>query len=610
MKTLITCTIALGALVAEGRIVNVAEHGIVPGQDGTYALNSLIKSIENEPGVTLSFPKGDYEFHAENALEMHRAVANHDNGLKRMVFPLFNHRNITIEGNGSMFMMHGRVVPFTIERVEGITLRNFSIDWAQSFHAELKCIERDVEKKAAVFELDEKRYPHKIKNGQLLFDRMGQEDPIGSNMVWDPETRAPIYDTDRYALNSWKPIKVSKPGKNRIKIEGGFKKEPPPVGTILVAHGVHPTSRLCPAIHVTNSKDLKIENVVVHDAGGMGLIVERTENITLDGMKVTSTEERIVSTRADATHYIGCKGLIKVENCVFEHMLDDAINVHGAYVPVAEYLGNKELLCNISHFQQWGLTFGEPGDKVCLMSRLTVLPLFETTIEDIRILNEHRFVLTLKEVPEVMPNVPLSVENLTWYPDLVFRKNIVRENRARSILVTTKGKVLIEDNHLSSQMHGILIEGDNNKWYESGAVEDVVIRNNEFVNIGFACDNRYPLLASPLFNDTQHMGEGRYHRNIKFIDNTIRSFNGHMVEARSCEGLTISGNKMVFSTDYPAIEEGEAIKLDYCSNVSIVKNDAEGFAPLRITQTVDTESVTIKKNTGFQAAEGMKAAKN
>ncbi|MDZ8117455.1 right-handed parallel beta-helix repeat-containing protein [Pontiella agarivorans] len=600
MKSLLACTVILGALAAQARIINVSDHGIAPGKDNTFALNRLLESIGNESGVTLNFPKGTYDFHQDNAAEVYRAVSNHDNGLKRIIFPLFDHKDITIEGNGSLFLMHGRVVPFTLERASGITLKNFSIDWEQSFHAELKCIERDIAKQSAVFECDETLYPNKIDNGMLMFDRMGQWDPIGANMVWDKDTHAPIYNTDRYAVQGWKPNKVSKPGKNKIKLEKCFKKEPPPVGSTLVVYGVHPTSRLCPAIHITNSKNVKIENVTVHDAGGMGLIVERTENIELDGMKVTSNSQRVVSTRADATHFIGCKGLIKVENCVFEHMLDDAINVHGAYVPVVEYLGNNQFLCNISHFQQWGLIFAEPGDRIALMDRSTVLPVSETTVTDIKILNEHRFVLTVAGVPEKLPEI-MSVENLTWNPDLEFRNNIVRENRARSILVTTKGKVIIENNYLSSQMHGILIEGDNNKWYESGAVQDVMIRNNEFVNPGYARDNRYPLLASPLFTKDQRMGEGRYHRNITFENNTVRSFNGHLVEARSVDGLKILNNKLIYSDDYPKAEEGETIELEYCNNVEISGNSASGFDHPITIKTEDTENLTIGKNKGFTA---------
>ncbi len=591
---------AAAALQAHGRVVNVAEHGVVPGADATLALGRLIESLDGEEGVTLLFPKGRYDFHAENAKEAYRPVANHDNGLKRMVFPLFGLKNIVIDGSGSLFMMHGRVVPITLEGVDGATLRNFTIDWIRSFHAELEVVERDAG--SAVFEIDPQAYPYTIRNGELLFDRYGQEDPIGANIVFDPKTRAPIYNTDAFALNSWKPVKASHAGKNRVRIEGGFKEEPPPVGSVMIAYGVHPTSRLCPAIHVTNSKDLRIENVAVLDAGGMGLIVERTENIALEGMKVTSSAGRLVSTRADATHFIGCKGTIQVENCLFEHMLDDGINVHGAYVPVAEYLGNNQFLCDISHFQQWGLTFGAPGDRIALLSRLTVLPLFETSITGLKVLNEHRFIITVATLPEPLPDVPLSVENLSWHPELVMRNNTIRENRARSVLVTTKGPVLIENNYFSSQMHGILIEGDNNKWYESGAVGDVTIRSNRFVNIGYSCDNRYPLLASPLLNETQHLGEGRYHRNIRFIDNLIESFNGNLVEARSVEGLVVSGNTMVFSPSYPETEEGPAINLDYCDNVAIGNNLAKGFEhPLRIART-DSENLDIGMNRGFDAS--------
>ena len=171
-----------------------------------------------------------------------------------------------------------------------------------------------------------------------------------------------------------------------------------------------------------------------------------------------------MATRADATHFLGCKGLVHLENCRLEHMLDDGINVHGAYVKIEEYVGDHTFLCEISHRQQRGLTFAEPGDQVMITSRETVLPIFESTVSDVDILNEQRLLITLTKLPKVMPEGPLSLENLTWYPDVVMRNNVIRDHRARSALITTKGKVVIENNYFSSQMHGILIEGDNNSW--------------------------------------------------------------------------------------------------------------------------------------------------
>lgn len=595
---LLLCAALLCPQPTEAREVNVADHGIVPGKDITFLLHRLIESVKGESDVTLVFPQGQYDFHPENAVETYRAVANHDNGLKRIGFPLFGGDNITIDGGGSLFLFHGRMVPFTIDRVHGATLKDFSIDWIRSFHAELPVVESNEQAKSFVVAIDPKLYPYTITNGKLLFDRYGQQDPIGSNIVFDPKTRAPIFWTRDYSVNG-KKAKVTSNGMGRCRIDNAVKKSPP-AGSVLVAYGVHPTSRLCPAIHVTNAHDVRIENVTVHEAGGMALIVERTENVSLDGMVVTSSEDRVAATRADATHFIGCGGTIRLENCLFEHMLDDGINVHGAYVKVAEYLGDREFICEISHFQQWGLIFAEPTDKVALISRTTLLPLHATTVEKIEVLNEHRFLMTLSDVPETLPDGPLSVENLTWYPNLVMRKNTIRENRARSVLVTTKGNVLIEDNYFSSQMHGILIEGDNNKWYESGAVQDVTIRNNVFENIGFASGDAYPLLVSPLLTSEQRLGEGYYHGNIHFVNNELKSFNGHLALARSVKGLNLSGNNMKFSDDYPSVTGSPAIRLEYCDAVTIKDNTVQGFEhELAITLAADATNVKVGGNVGF-----------
>ena len=581
-----------------GKVINVADYGIKPGEDITLKVNQLLAELENSDGVTLNFPKGQYDFYPDFAVEKYRYVANHDNGLKRMGFPIYNMKNVTIDGNGSTFMFHGRVVPFTVESSQGVTLKNFTVDFIRPFHAELKVVESDNKAKTFTAEIDTSQSPYQIKDGKIYFDRLGQIDDLGANILFDPKTRSPHFNTRSYQIRS-ASVKARAAGKGRVKFEN-LSKKAPPVGTIQIVYGSHPTSRLVPGIHITNSKDVKIENGTVLAAGGMALIVERTENIHLDGFTVTSGEGRIVATRADATHFIGCKGVIKVENSVLEHMLDDGINVHGAYVNIDEYMGENKFLASISHFQQMGLVFGEAGDDVAILSRETVLPFFKTKIKSVSAINEKRFLIELESTPENIPSGPLSLENLTWNPDLIFRNNKVRENRARSVLVTTKGKVLIENNYFNSQMHGILIEGDNKFWYESGAVEDVTIRGNEFVNGGYVGTEAYPLLASPMFTPEQRIGEGHYHRNIKFNNNTLKGFNGLLVNSLSVDGLEIKGNKMTFSTDYPAVTKYPAIDINYSKNVVIKGNTATGFGrELPIVISDDSESVVVENNRGF-----------
>jgi hypothetical protein len=596
--------LALLASSSNAEVVNVADYCIVPGKDVSLEVNQLIASLEGQDDVTLFFPTGQYEFYPENAVEEFRAVTNHDNSLKRMAFPLFGLEGWTIDGDGSTFMFHGRICPITLESCQGTTLKNFSIDWDTPFHHEFTVVERDPETNSFVVEISPTKYGYEIKDGELLLNHYDWQDRIGQNITFDPATNAPIWNTKDYGLRVKSTTSVTHAGENRVRLQGATK-APPPVGSVLATYGNAPTNRLAQAIHIANSSDTYIENVTVYAAGGMALIAERCNNVHLNGFVVTSTEERTMATRADATHFLGCKGLVRLENCLLEHMLDDGINVHGAYIKIEEHVGDNTFLCEISHRQQWGLTFAEPGDQVMITSRETVLPIFETTVTDVDILNEQRMLITVANLPEVMPDGLLSMENLTWYPDVVMKNNIIRDNRARSALITTKGKVLIEDNYFSSQMHGILIEGDNNSWYESGGVEDVVITNNTFENIGYSNDERYPLYASPLLRPEQYLGDRKYHRNIQFTNNRIRSFNGHVVYARSLEGLTVAGNTIELSTDYPTGSDRASIELEYCEGVTIEGNQFTRFDwPIRIESSEDTEDLKLRSNPGLSVLAG------
>jgi len=382
------------SLHSTAETIDVSKYSVVPGQDSTFALNRLIESIKGRSGVILSFPKGRYELFPENALEEHRSVSNHDNSLKRIAFALFDQNSLTIEGNGSEFIFHGRTNPFVLDGSTNITLKNFSIDWARPFHDEYEVVARDIAKQTVRVKVAPEKYPFAIKHRQLFSQKYDWQDRMGSNIVFDPKTRAPIHDTLRYSINFHRPHQARPIGKDSFDLQAHFRSEPPPVGSVIISYGTHPTSRLCPAIHLSNSKNILLENITIYGAGGMGVIAERTENIRLEKVTVTSKEDRLVSTRADATHFIGCKGHIQMENCLFEHMLDDATNVHGAYVKVVKHLGGKELLCEISHFQQWGFTFAGPDDQVAILSRETILPFFKTKVTAVKQLNERRGAFT------------------------------------------------------------------------------------------------------------------------------------------------------------------------------------------------------------------------
>jgi len=114
-------------------------------------------------------------------------------------------------------------------------------------------------------------------------------------------------------------------------------------------------------------------------------------------------------------------------------------------------------------------------------------------------------------------------------PVLVFPKG-----RARGVLVSTPGRVLIERNRFASSGSAVLIAGDANYWYESGAGRDVTIRGNVFApaclgspyQFGEGIVSVYPEIPAP---DTAFP----FHRNIRIEDNEFHPSDYPVLYAKS-----------------------------------------------------------------------------
>ena len=137
---------------------------------------------------------------------------------------------------------------------------------------------------------------------------------------------------------------------------------------------------------------------------------------------------------------------------------------------------------------------------------------------------------------------------MSWYPELIFRNNVVRNNRARSILVSTPRKVVVEGNTFSSMMSAILFEGDMDHWYESGAVRDVTIRNNRFLDGTYGGADFPTIFINP--HQKKEVPGHPYERNITIEGNLFRTFNEQLLRAKSVGGLIFRDNTIELSEKY------------------------------------------------------------
>jgi len=145
-------------------------------------------------------------------------------------------------------------------------------------------------------------------------------------------------------------------------------------------------------------------------------------------------------------------------------------------------------------------------------------------------------------------------------------------------LISTPGKVIIENNIFESSGSAILIPGDANGWYESGAVKDVTIRNNIFSDPCLTSMYQFcegiisidPEIPKPDISKP-------FHRNIRIANNTFHPFDYPVLYAKSTEGLYFNNNTIIRSTRFqPFHYRKYMFSFEYCKKVEMANNSLQG----------------------------------
>jgi len=573
------------------------------GADAVPMIRAALERAQREGATEIRFSPGIYHLFRERAAEQFRHVANHDDGLRRVAFPLIGVRGLRIEGAGARFVAHGQMIPWVVEDCAEVTLANFTLDWAEPFF--LQASVTRVDAAADAFEIAPRAESRvRLVAGQLLFgegdarNREGWWQDIEWSYWIDPTTGAAALEQPEVKLwNARRGIAAQAEALGG----GGFRLTHaatplPRVGMVLISKGSREPNRVSPAFHLVRSRDLRLENVTIHHAGGMGVIAERCENVALRHCRVVPPAGgRLVSTTADATHFLGCRGDVLIEDCEFANMLDDAVNVHGVYARVVAAVAPDAVELRLVHFQQQGVELAAPGDVLRFVARDTLLVYAQATVTAVRRLNAERVQVTFAEPVVSWLRPDSGVDNASWQARLTFRRNHVRNNRARAVLVTSAAPGVVEDNVFErSSMSSILVEGDMHFWHESGAVTDLVIRRNRFVG-------HHPAAALLRLRPMQSGVEPAlppYHRNVRVQDNVFEVAHPLVVEAARVAGLEFSGNRIAFRADVRP-SSGSVLTLQACTEVSV--RDNIFTAPVRLDAQCDgqTEFRLWERNEGF-----------
>lgn len=547
------------------------------------ALAKIKAEYKEGEKVILRFPEGRYEFHEKGAAVREYYISNHDQtNPKKVGIALEDMKNLTLDGQGSEFIFHGRMLPVSLLRSENCLLKNFSIDFENPHIAQVKIVENDPQD-GIVFE-PAPWVDYRIAKDSI-FEAYGEGWTMRHSwgIAFDGDTKHLVYNTSDIGC----PTKgASEVAPRRIHAPGWKDARLVP-GTVVAMRG---WGRPTPGIFLSHDVNTTIENVKVHYAEGMGLLAQLCENITLEKFGVClkgDADPRYFTTQADATHFSGCKGKIVSCNGLYEGMMDDAINVHGTYLKVVKRVDDRTLVGRYMHGQSWGFEWGCPGDEVQFIRSNTMeLVGKQNKIISIRPYDKEQtegareFLITFQEPVDQVINEQsgFGIENLTWTPEVLFSGNVIRNNRARGSLFSTPRKTIVENNlfdHTSGA--AILLCGDCNGWFETGACRHVIIRKNRFVNaltnlfqFTNAVISIYPEI--PDLKGQQQYFHGGPEGGIVIEDNEFETFDAPILYAKSVDGLVFRNNTIKLNTEYkPFHPNRNRFWLERVTNVTIAE---------------------------------------
>lgn len=567
-----TIVALLSALTANARTVRLEmkDFGLTPKNSTTERFNKAfdkaLAGISESDTAILVLTRGTYDFKPSKKLTRRLFVSNHDQpNPKNIGIILDSRKNIIIDGAGSDLNFHGSVMmPIAMINCTNTRLENVHIDFPEPQIGQIEIISNDTISGTIVFR-PSKSLTWEVSDGHFRYKADDKMMIPCSGIAFDPITRHILYRTSDLVFPNENAVVTTDgtivlPWDNKALIPG----------TVVALRDY---SRPAPAIFVDRSRDINLKNVTVHYANGMGLLAQNTVDITLDGFCVRlrgNNDPRYFTTQADATHFSGCRGHIESIGGIYEAMMDDAINVHGTYLKIKERVDNHTVIGEYMHHQSYGFLWGLPGDSVQFIrsqSMETVLPpmtITEISATDMPTTDGAKlFRITLDgTIPEeIDPQcATFGIENLSASPSVRFAGNTVRNNRARGALFSTPKKVICENNlfdHTSGT--AVLLCGDCNGWFETGACHDVTIRGNIFRN---ALTNMFQFTNGVISIYPEipslDLQQQYFHSNITITGNRFETFDTPLLYAKSVNGLIFLDNEVIRNNDFPAFHWNQA----------------------------------------------------
>lgn len=486
-----------------------------------------------------------------------------------------NKNNLIIDGNGSTFVTKYNNSAdysfssnaFTIEGCSNITLKNFFIDTDVPVNISAVVTEINAEEAAITVEVDDS---FEISGREVLmaFNSIDDEGAPDSHLTYysphpDPNIIT-LIQNEIICFGTYGSAKNDYLGDNRFKVyfpNNDVLKNTKVGDKLCIRHTMYGPA----VITLRNSVDTVIQNVTMYSVPGFGvLVLPRCTNLTLEGLKIVLPENSrsYMPCNCDGVHITGLTGELKMKNCVFDGMGDDALNIHSTAGTVAE-VNDNVISVNYRKKSRDGVlspNWCKPGD---------LIKFYDTeSLNVVATAHVASYNGTKVELENICGDIKADqmVQNTAFNASCHICDCIVRNSRARGFLFQTENVEVERCEFFGISHNAIKVAPAFVRWYEVGPCKNLYVHNNSFIKCGYVVRN-FASVAVQTNHDGNDESIVNLHKNINIFANRFERTNGRCVEISSSDDISVYDNTFDSSCD-----KKNAIVFSACKNIKAVNN--------------------------------------
>ncbi|MEG2413760.1 MAG: right-handed parallel beta-helix repeat-containing protein [Clostridia bacterium] len=521
----------------------LSKKGVKDGDDISLILAEALKELQPiTEKKNIIFPQGTFfldsalcsrhKLHITNTM----GEGEYRNGetpfLHTVGIYMENIHNLSLIGNGATLMVKGKMTNIVMENCSNISLEGLSIQTQEPDIHPLTV--KAISATTVDFEINPQD-KYVVEGKKIFFVGQDYRMPIDEckHVAW--WTGKICVDTPnsikRGAHPFWKAVAYREIAPNVVRAYY-FSKPKCKVGDI---YNIFDVRRKYVGIFVNNCKDVTLIDVEQGFNYSLAFVAQCSENITLERVRFAPQKGdfRKEISIADFIQVCMCRGEVVVKDSYFEGAGDDCLNVHGMHFRV-EAIRDRSIQVAFKHPQSFGYNGLFVGDEIEYIEPTTLLTIGKAKISASKMIDLYTIELEVSNVDGCRSGC--VIEDVTACPNLTFVGNTMDRIITRGILITTRGKVLVQGNKfLNNSMSTILLSNDAKSWFESGRVEDITICDNLFAN-----SLEYDILVKP----ENGLNKTPVHSNIVIRDNQFNSPTNGGIYIKSSRDVTIKDNKI------------------------------------------------------------------